>query len=317
MASHDKEHGLYDYRSLRKDQFLRWIQFIKERFHPGSHFVMIFLFLIGHYFVAEASEYVTVSGIDIVFIMIGTAIFFLKLRFYDEIKDYELDVEIKPHRPLPRGLLTPFDMKKGIENCIVLEIIFFSACGKPGLLMILLAIGYSLLMYNEFFIPKLIRPHLTTYATSHTIVTLFLSLTIFSALGSQWFWSMDPDFYYFAIMNWVLFNIFELGRKTFQPDEEKDAIESYSKIWTRPGAFLLVFFQAVIASYLLLQVSTLYFFHIQKLLAGSLGLLALIGLVYIIIPKKSTGKMYRGFSSLYIIIFYTIILGNYLVRQFY
>tara|TARA_R110002072_G_scaffold64203_7_gene159910 strand:+ start:77210 stop:78157 length:948 start_codon:yes stop_codon:yes gene_type:complete len=313
----NKEVGLNDYRSIRKDQFFKWMQFIKERFHPGSHFLMIFLFLVGHYFVAYASQHVTVSGIDILFIMMGTAVFFLKLRFYDEIKDYELDLEIKPYRPLPRGLLTPFDVKKGIENCIVLEIIFFSACGKPGLLMILVSIGYSLLMYNEFFIPKLIRPHLTTYATTHTVVTLFLSLTIFSALGGQWVWNMDPDFYYFALMNWILFNIFELGRKTFQPEEEKNAIESYSKVWTRPGAFLLVLAQAILASYLLLQVSTLYFFDIQNYLIGTLILLVIIGLVYIFIPKKSTGHIYRAFSSLFIIIFYSIIIGNYIVRQFF
>lgn len=311
------DQGNHNYSKLRKDNLKKWRVFINERFHPLSHFLMIILFFMAHYYVADASKYVVVNNIDLLWATIGTTIFFLKLRYYDEIKDYELDVVINPNRPLPRGLINHYDLKNGIEKCIILEIVFFASAGNAGLIGILIAIAYSLLMYKEFFIGKYIRPHLTTYATSHTVVTFFLSMAIFSAISGKLFWKTDNDFYYFSAMSWLLFNIFELGRKIYQPIEERNKVESYSKVWTRPGAFLLVFIHAIIAALLLLHITTVDFFLMQYIQIASLTLLLVVGLLYLFIKKTITGIIFRAFSSAYIVIIYGALIFNYIIRKYY
>lgn len=276
---------------------------------------MILLFVAAHFFVADASRFVILEPMQLLWVALGTACFFFKLRCYDEIKDYEVDVVKNPHRPLPRGLVKHIDLKKAIENCIILEIIFFASCGLPGMVSIIIAIIYSLLMYKEFFIPQLIRPHLTTYATSHTVVTLFLSLAIFAAMGRFYPHKMDMDFYYFSFMSWLLFNIFELGRKIYQPCEERDGVPTYSNIWGKGGSFLLIFGHSIIVSICSLYISTIDFFFMQAFMGINLVILAIVGALYIFDDKPRTGKLIRLYSSLYIVIVYGGILFNYIKRK--
>lgn len=312
----DDQVGMDNYSDLRKDELNRWVTFLSERFDPISHFIMIGLFVYAHYLVADASQFVSVEPHLILYVGLGTAVFFMKLRLYDEIKDFDVDVEKNPDRPLPRGLLQHFDVKKAIELCIILEVIFFTSCGMNALAAILFAIGYSLLMYKEFFIPNLIRPHLTTYATSHTVVTFFLSLAIFSSLSKFNLLNLDADFYYFSLMSWLLFNIFELGRKIYQPCEEREGVDTYSTVWGKKGAFLLVFTHALAASALVLYISTIQFYFMLTLLSIQLGLLLFVGIIYILGKTKTTGKLFRLFSSVYIVFVYLSILVNYFVRDF-
>ncbi|MCO4753293.1 MAG: hypothetical protein KC478_02370 [Bacteriovoracaceae bacterium] len=305
------------YVQERAEHLAKWWEFTSERFEPVSHFMMIALFFSAHYLVADASKYVILEPIHLAWVTFGTAAFFLKLRFYDEIKDFETDVAFNPSRPLPRGLLKHFDMKKGIEHCIVLEIIFFTSCGMPGFVAILLAISYSLLMYKEFFIGEKIRPHLTTYATSHTIVTIFLSLAIFSALSRYYPWDHEADFYYFALLSWLLFNIFELGRKIYQPCEEREGVDTYSSIWGKFGAVMLILVHAVAAAVLTLLISTIDFFFMQTFQAFSIGLLILISAIYLIGKRPISGLIFRKFSEVYIVLIYAGIITNYILRKYY
>jgi len=307
--------GMDNYKDLRKEQIQRWMDFFHERFEPLSHLIMIVMFVAAHFFVAQSSRTIILEPIQILWVTLGTTCFFFKLRCYDEIKDYEVDLAKNPNRPLPRGLIQHFDLKRAIENCIILEIIFFASCGLPGLVGILIAIGYSLLMYKEFFIGELIRPHLTTYATSHTVVTFLLSLAIFSAMGRFYFWNLDADFYYFALMSWLLFNIFELGRKVYQPIEERPGVDTYSSIWGKGGALALVFGHAILLSLACLYISTINFFLMQTFLGINLLLLLAIGLIFFFDTKPRSGKLIRMYSSLYIVIVYGGILFNYIERQ--
>ncbi len=307
--------GKEDYQEIRREQLSRWMNFINERFEPISHFFMILIFFAAHYMMAKAMGEVTLRPVQVLWLSLGTGCFFLKLRFYDEIKDYEVDLEKNPTRPLPRGLLNHFDLKKGIENCIILEIIFFATCGLNSLIAILFSIGYSLLMYKEFFIASSIRPHLTTYATSHTVVTLFLSLSIFSALNNHYPWSQNLDFFLFSFMSWFLFNIFELGRKTYQPDEEQKEVPTYSNVWGKWGAFSLVLIHAIAVTILSLQLSTIEYSFMLYAQTGCLSLLFLVGTLYLLTRTPKTGILYRNFSSIYIVLIYAGFLINYTLIQ--
>ena len=221
----------------------RWWTFIVERFEPISSLTMIILFLAAHFMASESTSFI--RGIPL---LVGTTLFFFKLRLYDEIKDYDTDCAINPTRPLPRGLLKHKHLYRMILACIFLEMILFSTLGIGPLLGITIAIIYSLFMYKEFFIGDLIRPHLTTYAMSHTIVTVLLGIAIMSGVRNTVPWELTGNDLWFVFNNWFMFNIFEFGRKTFLTTEERENVESYSLIFSRYGAVLLVISQALLSA---------------------------------------------------------------------
>lgn len=292
-----------------------WWVFTKERFSPISHMAMIVVFLFAHLLVINAVKSVRANFWQDILLLIGVTAFYFKLRLYDEVKDYELDVVINKHRPLPRGLLNHQDMYLGMIFCIGIELFTFSLMGLNALVGIFIAISYSLLMYKEFFIKEKIRPHLTTYALLHTIVTSVLSFAIFSFLSQENVINLvqNKTLLSFAVLNWLLFNIFEFGRKTFSTSEEREQVDTYSSLFGRTGAVLMVVSQALIAHLLTLNLSGI---NQNVLIFMSFILfitLLIVSILYIIKNSTSTAKIYRHFSSAYIILFYLILILSHII----
>ncbi len=292
-----------------------WWTFTKERFDPISHLIMIVVFLFAHILVINAVKSIRATSVQDIFLFIGVTAFYFKLRLYDEVKDYELDVVINKSRPLPRGLLNHKDMYFGMVVCILIELLCFGIMGLHSVSALIIGILYSLLMYKEFFIKEIIRPHLTTYALMHTIVTSILSFAIFSFLSTENVFNLlcDKTLYCFAILNWLLFNIFEFGRKTFASIEERDHVDTYSSLFGRWGAVFLVVSQAFVAHYLSFNLigANKYGLFIMSSLIFSI--LLFISLFYIIQNSPKTAKLYRNFSSAYIILFYLIITISHII----
>lgn len=295
-----------DNRELAFPLWMRWATFVKERFEPISSLMMIILFFTAHLFVFPSFSLPgeLKAWLELLAIVFGVVFFFFKLRLYDEIKDYELDVVINPTRPLPRKLLLHRHLYAAIILMILLELALFAYCGLEAFVSLSLAVAYSLLMYREFFIPKYIRPHLTTYAMSHTIVTVLLGGAIFAALLGTYSWKLPGFLLWFVLNNWFMFNIFEFGRKTFAGSEEREGVESYSKIFTRLGAVGLVLSQALLSNFSLwkmgiLDSKVLFFSYLTTLLIGG------VGLIFVMINTPRWGKIYRIYSSLHIVLFYS------------
>jgi 4-hydroxybenzoate polyprenyltransferase len=288
----------------------KWVIFIKERFDPLTHFLMILVFVTVHILLVNKLSPVSLTFFQILLLLIAVSLFYFKLRLYDEVKDYELDVIINAHRPLPRGLVSHQDMYKGMIFCIFLEIFFFSFQGSHAIISIITAIIYSLLMYKEFFIKDIIRPHLTTYAISHTFVTSLLSMAIFTFINQKQYIEniFDKNFFYFALSNWMLFNIFEFGRKTFAPSEERPNVDTYSSLFGKKLAVILVLSQAIISYFLIISIPPFQNSFITYSIFGLIFLLILTSLFYIITDKEKNAKIYRAMSSVYIIIFYLILI---------
>lgn len=287
------------YLKKKVDLLKRLSTFIKERFEPISHALMIFVFWLAHLLFSQ----VQISFLYAFIIFVGTIAFFLNLRFYDEIKDYETDKIINPNRPLARGLLSIDEVKDLSVISQIFIFCSFSYISFKASSIIAMTLLYGIFMYYEFFIPKLIRPHLTTYATSHTVVTVFLSLSLFCAFRDEYPWQLEIKDFSFALMSWLLFNIFELGRKTYQLSEERDGVETYSKIWTRPGAFVLVFLQ------MLLAIKLAEFHQAVRPFAWAITLLlAFSGLWFILDKRVISAKTYRMMTSLVIVLIYLAII---------
>ncbi len=295
-----------------------WWIFTQERFHPVSHFTMLFVFVLFHLLMSTPSKRLDeIQLINGLFLYLGVVVFYYKLRLYDEIKDYELDCVINPHRPLPRGLLFHRDLYLGIVLCLIFEQIFFSRFGQNAVFLLVIAQVYSLIMYKEFFIRDIIRPHLTTYAVLHTVVTSFLTFAILGSLKDQNILEayIERDNILMALNNWLLFNVFEFGRKTYATEEERAGVDTYSSLFTPYGAFLLQLIQTGLSSFCIFTL----FYHSEMTLLRKdfliIGLLfiqiifMLISALYLSTNLVRWAKIYRSFSEIYIVLVFLFMLA--------
>jgi hypothetical protein len=282
----------------------RWLTFTRERFEPVSHLLMVGLFFAGHLvFLRNSAELDSAPSITSICALGFFALaFFFKLRLYDEIKDFSSDVVLNPNRPLPRRLVTLGEVQAAIVLCLMLEGAIVFLFGSSALTAWLVAAGYSLLMFREFFIPHLIRPHLTTYAVSHTIVCALLTLTLLAALSGRSFSEVPLTYLIFAVNSWALFNVFEFGRKTFSSQEERAEVPSYSNIFGRGGSVALTLSQALI-SIVALRALTSSGLHLAFGLFCT-SLLGALGIGYAVQNTPQSAKLYRTFSSIYIVLIY-------------
>lgn len=225
----------------------RWYLFIQERFPILKHLLLIVFLFAANAFVIQSTtfEKLSLKSLSICFIVILFT--FFRLRIFDEIKDYENDKVVYPDRPLARNLIKVSEAKKVAFILLIIELILSWIIGMSSLIGMLFVSIYSILMYKEFFIASWLRPKLATYAISHTFVSSLISLFIFSAITNQYFWNSPRNYLLFALANWMIFNVFEFGRKTFSKDEEKTDISSYSKSFGSWKAAINVVFMAFIA----------------------------------------------------------------------
>jgi 4-hydroxybenzoate polyprenyltransferase len=223
-----------------------WWQLIQERFSPALYLPLILVFTWTNGIYLAKSENMTWDYPRFAIVLVMILSFFFRMRLFDEIKDYDVDLKINPTRPLARGIIKIPQVKTVLACLILLELIIASSLGLWPFLVHALAIGYSLLMYEEFFIGDNLRPHLTTYAVTHTFVSVLLGLS--AAVSLTGFSLEDMHIYHIAffLMNWAFFNLFEFARKTFAAAEERPGVPSYSNIFGSRRAYLLSISEAFI-----------------------------------------------------------------------
>ena len=231
--------------------------------------------------------------------------FFLRLRLFDEIKDYETDLTVNPTRPLARGLIKIPEVRKLIGLLCLLEFGLLACISKSVALAHILPVAYSFLMYREFFIGKWIRPHLTTYAVLHTFVSVLVGASIVAIITGVPFPHFTKSLWWLVLANWGYFNLFEFARKTFAPSEERAGVESYSKIFGIPGAVILSLSQAVFPLFIVQELLGRTFFrHDVILLWGLLVIVVGPSLGFVIRRRDFAAKMFRNLVGLYLILGY-------------
>jgi 4-hydroxybenzoate polyprenyltransferase len=281
----------------------KWILFSRERFRPFEYLPLIILYVGVNYLFSRALSGLELPAIPLIIMGILGMSFFFRMRLFDEIKDYDVDLVINPARPLARGLITVPEVKRGILVLIILELLLAGTLGILTFLLYILAVFYTLLMYEEFFIGDWLRPRLTTYAVSHTIVVSLLGLALISAnLGMMTFKSLAIPV--FLLSHWFIFNLFEFARKTFDPSEERRDVASYSKIFSLKGAYLLSASQVLLALICLFQLRAL--FPVRWLLVlATFYILALVPMVFNL--RNFSAKSFRKLSTLYMALHYLIL----------
>ena len=167
--------------------------------------------------------------------------FFLLLRVYDEHKDYEADCQNYPERVLQRGLITLGHLKV-VGGLAIATQLFGSLLLDGGFGMItmwwLAVFVYSVLMAKEFFVGEWLEKRLALYATSHmAIMPLALLWMVQIGAGQQ---SLPIEVGLLAALSFLSGGAFEVTRKLRAPEEEREEVDSYTKVFGVKGAPLVV-----------------------------------------------------------------------------
>jgi len=221
---------------------------------------------------------------------------------------------VHPDRPLPRGLLTPVTAKRAAFILIALEILLGILIGPAAFCAICGTILYSLVMYREFFVRDWLRPRLATYALTHTVIACWMALFIFSTATGRPFWMISPGFTLFLLADWMVFNVFEFGRKTFGTDEEQPGVDSYSGRFGPPAAASIAVAMALVAvAAVTLPGSSLQLHGAARIaMAGLLTVTVAAAILYARSPHASHGRLFRGACSAFILCYNVIVTAGLL-----
>lgn len=296
----------------------RWLIFSKERFPLLRHVLLIVFYVAANALVAlnSVSFDLVFTYKDLLCALSVLAIFF-HLRIFDEIKDYKNDLLVHKDRPLARGLISVGEAKQAAFVLILLELSLAFFIGRAAFIAAIFTVVYSLIMYKEFFIGDWLRPKMATYALAHTLVSCWMSMFVFSAVTGLNFWRLPRIYGLFVLVNWMIFNIFEFGRKTFGKEEEEGLVESYSKRLGPVRAAFNVVFMAIIAMFAAFKLGDIFHLSFIYILAMDilLGLTLIAAGLYAVHNDKTSGKIFRGICSIFILFYNVIIAMGFLLAK--
>jgi len=247
-------------------RFLAWM---KERF-PFANALLFFILYLTTATVVRAglNEPIGLSLQDLIGCLV-TWSFFLLLRVLDEHKDYELDCHNHPQRVLQSGLINLGHLKIAGLLAVVAQLCWsLWLDGGIGQVTIAWAVmlGWTSLMAKEFFIPDWLNRHLTWYAVSHMLVMPLIVWWL--ANLAQPGCALTGELKMMMAQAFISGFCFEITRKTKGPEEERDSVESYSRIFGTRGSAVLVI--GLVSAMVINQLLLAY------LLAGHLPLAAMI-----------------------------------------
>lgn len=160
--------------------------------------------------------------------------FFVQLRVADEHKDLEDDRRWRPERPVPRGLVTLGELRTVAYVAAFAQLALALTLSPKLLAPLLLVWGWMALMSVEFFAPAWLKARPTLYLVSHMAVMPLIDLF---ATACDWMAEGDGlppaglGLAAFLALSFANGTALELGRKAWSPSDEREGVETYSKLW--------------------------------------------------------------------------------------
>jgi len=228
---------------------MRWRAYFKERFPFLGHGVLIASFYSSNQFLAHAlTQPGTPMHYDISSLLgyVTILFFFLHLRVFDDHKDYDEDCRNFPDRVLQRGVIGLGELKLLGGIAIAIEFVSAALTGAGALISILAAFGYSVLMLKEFFAREWLKRHFLIYASSHMLIMPLLAVVVFSFATGGFPWQAPGWFWLYSFVSFFVGFNWEVSRKIRAPEEEREGVDSYTKIFGTYGAAYVVLIVRVI-----------------------------------------------------------------------
>ena len=306
--------------------------YLNERFPLGKNSIFVLIFTLSGYiytgllynskiinqiFSKEIKVPMPWHKIAALFIIIF--MFFLQLRITDEFKDYEEDLKYRAYRPVQRGVITLKALGKiGIATVIIQIILAYIIDFKIIYFMIIVWF-YMFLMAKEFFIKEWLTKKILIYALSHVVIMIFITFVIVNAaqyivLGEaeniikfgalQWYrHNIDIALIPLFTLNYLNGIVLEIGRKTRRADEEEHGVQTYSKLWGKKKAVVILSLLFAV-EYFLVILGLSYTYEKYFLFSGLVLLIILIISIYFMIKflkKDLSGKIVESVSGLWIV----------------
>ena len=303
--------------------------YLNERFPLGknSFFVLIFTLsgyiytsllynskIINQIFSKEIK--VPMPWYKIIALFIIIFMFFFQLRITDEFKDYEEDLKYRAYRPVQRGIISLKALGKIGIATVIIQIIFAHAINPKIIYYMMLVWIYMFFMAKEFFIKKWLTKRILIYALSHVVIMVFITLVIVEAtqyivpknifdvfILQRYKHNIDFALIPLFALNYLNGIVLEIGRKTRKTDEEEHGVQTYSKLWGRKKAVIILSLLFII-EYLLVILGLTHTYKEYFFFGGLTLLIILIVSIYFMVKflkKDLSGKIVETVSGLWII----------------
>lgn len=221
----------------------RFYAYLKERFPPLGHGILIISYCSSNQFLAhrlthpgEPMAYTVRSLIS----ALAMLCMFFHLRVFDEHKDYEDDCRYYPNRILQRGLISLRHLKIAGGIAIAMELMIGILLGPAVLVSIMAALLFSILMLKEFFVRKWLKSHFLIYATSHMLIMPLFAMVIYSVSTGRYLWEAPSLYWLYAFVGFFVTFNWEVSRKIRAPEDEIEGVDSYTRIFGTYGAAYIV-----------------------------------------------------------------------------
>ena len=302
--------------------------YLNERFPLGKNSFFVLIFTLSGYIYTSLLYnskimYLFTNGVKIgifqykiIALFIIIFMFFLQLRITDEFKDYEEDLKYRAYRPVQRGIISLKTLGKIGIATVIIQIMLAHVINPEIIYFMIFVWIYMFLMAKEFFIKKWLTKRILIYALSHVVIMVFITLVIVEAtqyivpknifdvfILQRYRHNIDFALIPLFALNYLNGIVLEIGRKTRRADEEEHGVQTYSKLWGRKKAVVVLSLLFVIEYFLVIlglaHTYEKYFFF------GRLTLLViLIVSIYFMIKflkKDLSGKIVETVSGLWII----------------
>jgi len=210
----------------------RWLNYQKERFPVLKHGLLVVVFcLAAMLFPGLQDGNGLPAASRVAAAVISVLILFFQLRVADEFKDFEIDCRYRPHRPVPRGLVSLRELARlAVAGGVVQFVVAVSI--DVGLVPILLALWlYAGLMTREFFVRDWLLAHPVAYLFSHMLIMPLIALY---ASAFDWLCEcreMPLGMPWLLLLSFSCGLVLEIGRKIRLPADERAGVETYSALW--------------------------------------------------------------------------------------
>ena len=189
----------------------RWLRYVIERSPPAALSVVAAgITLSGLWMGGGAFD---TTGFALAFA--GLLLFMVLVRLADELKDYEKDKVAHPKRPLPRGLVTPAEVRRAIRVLFGAmggyAAVLALAAGWPAAALYAASTVWLWLMSEEFFAREALTPRPLFSAILHQLVLFPLYGFAVAVRGPEL--ALGPPGLAYALANLGASMGYEVGRK--------------------------------------------------------------------------------------------------------
>ena len=302
--------------------------YLNERFPLGKNSFFVLIFTLSGYIYTSLLYnskimYLFTNGVKIgifqykiIALFIIIFMFFFQLRITDEFKDYEEDLKYRAYRPVQRGIISLKALGKIGIATVIIQIVFAHAINPKIIYYMALVWIYMFLMAKEFFIKKWLTKRILIYALSHVVIMVFITLVIVEAtqyivpknifdvfILQRYRHNIDFALIPLFALNYLNGIVLEIGRKTRRADEEEHGVQTYSKLWGRKKAVVILSLLFII-EYFLVILGLAHTYEKYFFFGGLTLLVILIVSIYFMVKflkKNLSGKIVETVSGLWII----------------